>query len=225
MKRLLLWDIDGTLIRNKGAGKRAMNEAFAEVFGGVADAFDRIEMAGGLDLHFIHAVFAEQGIDPARIDEYLSVYYRVLEKFMNDGHTILMPGVREALERAAQDDRLYNALGTGNLEQGARIKMAVHDLNGYFPVGGFCEALTERYEMLQAGVRKAAAHYGVDFAPEEVIVIGDTLKDIGAARLMGSQVVALATGGNTYEDLQAAAPDLLLRDLSDAEPFFQYIIA
>jgi phosphoglycolate phosphatase len=222
MKTLLLWDIDGTLLRNKGAGKRAMNCAFAMMTGGVEGAFDSLEMAGSLDLHSIHAVFEQHGVDWARLDEFLELYYPCLEEVVADGNSILMPNVRRVLDRAAADDRLYLALGTGNLERGARIKLEYFDLNDYFPVGGFCYGLVERYEVLQDGVERARMHYGVDFAPERVIVIGDTVRDIEAARKIGAKVVAVATGGHSYEMLEAAKPDLLLRDLTEEERFFAF---
>lgn len=222
METLLMWDIDGTLLRNKGAGRRAMNRAFEQMMGdaGCRDAFDRIQMAGGLDLHFIHEVFAEQGVDRSHLEEYLSLYYAHLKEEVGDGQSILMPNVRNMLERARRTDSLYNALGTGNLELGARIKLDLFDLNSYFPVGGFCYGLVERYQVLQDGVERARKHYAVDFAPERVVIIGDTVRDIEAARKIGAKVIAVATGGNSYEMLEAAKPDLLLADLTDEERFF-----
>jgi phosphoglycolate phosphatase len=222
MKRLLLWDIDGTLLRNKGAGKRAMNRAFAELFG-KEDAFEGAEMAGMLDLRIIGGVFATHGIDLSRMDEYLQAYYPALEDEMRDpALTQLMPGIVEALERTQEETGFYNALGTGNLERGARIKLDTYGLNGYFPVGGFCEGPTERWEVLAQGVKKATEHYGVEFAPSEVIVIGDTWKDILAARKIGARAVAVATGGDTLMSLEMHCPDLLLRDMTEQERFFQF---
>jgi len=214
MSRLLLWDIDGTLIRGKGAGTRAMNAAFRRLHG-VENAFDQIEMAGGLDLHFIHAAYEQSGVAMPPLEAYLNAYYEALELEVAGDNTFVLPGVRELLDWAAAEPGVYNALGTGNVERGAYIKLAVHGLASYFPAGGFCTARTERFEVLADGVRRASAHYGVSFAPEQVLVIGDTKKDILAARQIGAQVLAVATGGGTYEELHSYEPDALLEDLSD----------
>ncbi len=199
-----------------------MNKAFAELFG-IPDAFDDIQMAGGLDLHFIHFAFQKHHLDTARLPEFLERYYRALEEELRSGHTELLPGVKEILQRIDQQAGLYNCLGTGNLEKGARIKLDLFDLNRYFPVGGFCDSLAERYQVLQNGVERASAYYKTDFAPSQTVVIGDTVKDIEAAKKMGATVIAVATGGNSYEMLQAAQPDHLLNDLSDTELFFSLI--
>ncbi|WP_232463337.1 HAD family hydrolase [Tumebacillus avium] len=221
MKTLLLWDIDGTLLRNKGAGKRAMNRAFAKMTG-EEGAFDSIDMAGGLDLNMIGGVFARYGVDASRMEEFLTLYYPCLEDVMRDGNSKLMPNVVQVLERAERDARFYNAYGTGNVERGARIKLEHFDLNRFFPVGGFCYGPVERWQLLQDGIERAQQHYGVEFAPERVIVIGDTLKDIEAARKIGAKVVAVGTGGHAYDVLAAAEPDLLLADMTDEERFFAF---
>jgi phosphoglycolate phosphatase-like HAD superfamily hydrolase len=156
------------------------------------------------------------------LSPFWATYSEALAEELDGPQTYLTPGAVEALERAAQDERFYNALGTGNIEQGARIKLDVFDLNRYFPVGVFCEGVVERYEMLQAGVEKCKSHFGVDFAPEDVIVIGDTVKDIDAARKIGAQVIAVSTGGHSYEMLEAAKPDLLVRSLEEKE-FYEWL--
>lgn len=219
MNTLFLWDIDGTLIRAKGAGKRAMNKAFFEMFR-IPDAFGDMQMAGGLDLHFIEPVFHKFQIDRTRLPDFLAAYYRSLEQEINTGCAELLPGVQEILQRIDQSASMFNAIGTGNLETGARIKLDAFRLNPFFPIGGFCESSVERYKVLQVGVERARAYYGIDFAPQQVVVVGDTVKDIEAARQIGAKVIAVATGGNCYEELAAANPDLLLYDLSEQDLFF-----
>jgi len=215
---LLLWDIDGTLIRGQGAGRRAMNRAFTELFG-VDNAFDDMQMAGGLDLHFVEAVFTRHHIGSSFQDRYLEAYYQALADEVGGGKTTLMPGVREVLDRLEKSHGLFHALGTGNMEPGARIKLEVFGLNSYFPTGGFCEQPVARYQLLQAGVRKAGVHYGVEFLPTDVLVIGDTIRDVEAARKLGAKVLAVSTGGNTYEELAAMEPDWLVRNLTEMPIF------
>jgi phosphoglycolate phosphatase-like HAD superfamily hydrolase len=218
-KKLLLWDIDGTMIRAKGTGKRAMNRTFREMFG-VEDAFDNLSMAGGLDYNIIFSVFQEQAADVSRLPEFFDAYCQTLKTELSIAE--LMPGVLQVLQLAEQDARLHNALGTGNLEPGARIKLDLFALNRFFPVGGFSESIAERYQVLQTGVARARSHYREDFAPEQVIVIGDTVKDIEAARRIGAQVAAVKTGGGSHEELAAAKPDLLLDNLADATAFIEW---
>jgi phosphoglycolate phosphatase len=221
-KRLLLWDIDGTLMLSKGVGKRAMERAFFEQYG-VEQAFDGIGFAGGLDLHFVEQALHKHGMDvPEDLSPFWTVYSQALAEELVGPETYLTPGAMEVLERAERDERFYNAVGTGNVEQGARIKLDVFDLNRFFPVGGFCDGRMERYEMLQAGVENSKRYYGVDFAPEDVIVIGDTVKDIDAARKIGAQVIAVSTGGHSYEMLEAAKPDLLVTSLEEHE-FYEWL--
>ncbi|KEO82181.1 HAD hydrolase-like protein [Tumebacillus flagellatus] len=225
MKLLLLWDIDGTLIHCRGCGKRAMEQAFQQIYG-VEDAFRGIGMAGGLDLHFLEAAFVKHGLQsagPARLDEFLTRYYQELEREADTEDNILLPGVVSILERADAEPLWYNALGTGNLERGARIKLDVHGLNRYFPVGGFCEAPVDRAVMLQQGVDNAGSYYGTEFAPEQVVVLGDTDRDIRAARAIGARVVAVATGGCSYELLESLNPDLLLSDFSEPERLYGFL--
>lgn len=222
INKLLLWDIDGTLIRAKGAGKRAMNQAFLQMFG-EADAFENLSMAGGLVYNIIHGVFHQQSKDLSRFPAFLDLYYATLKNELAQAQ--MMPGIAEVLELAEHNEHLYHALGTGNLEPGARIKLDLFDLNRYFPVGGFSESIAERYEVLQTGVERASAHYDVSFTPDQVIVIGDTVKDIEAARQIGARVIAVKTGGNSPEELEAARPDLLLNDLTDQTAFFDFCLA
>ncbi|MGZ4032722.1 MAG: HAD family hydrolase [Tumebacillaceae bacterium] len=222
MKKLLLWDIDGTLMMSKGVGKRAMDRAFLELYG-VERAFDGIGMAGGLDLHFIDEAFIKNGMEvPSDLEPFLAAYAQALTEELPGEQTYMAPGVVETLERAERDERYFNALGTGNVERGARIKLDLFDLNRFFPVGGFCEDRVERYEMLQAGVENCKRYFGVDFAPDDVIVIGDTVKDIVAARKIGAKVIAVSTGGHSYEMLEAAQPDLLVKTLEE-QAFVDYL--
>ncbi|MCL6547915.1 MAG: HAD hydrolase-like protein [Alicyclobacillus sp.] len=221
METLLVWDIDGTLVRGNGAGRRAMNRAFEAVFG-IADAFSGIPMAGALDLAFMAEVFRRHGVDKGRLNDFLERYYRELQAEYRPDKVELLPGVVEVLEAVEADGSLYNALGTGNVEVGARIKLDTFDLNRFFPVGGFCERPVDRSVVLANAVEQAKAFYGVEFEPEQVVVIGDTVRDIEAARKIGARVIAVATGGSSYDELEAAGPDLLLWDLANPEPVLSF---
>jgi phosphoglycolate phosphatase-like HAD superfamily hydrolase len=120
--------------------------------------------------------------------------------------------------RLDADSSAFLALGTGNVERAARMKLEHVGLNPFFPVGGFGDDAEERKEAIADAVRNATLHYQRSFAPELSWVIGDTPYDIEAGRALGLRTLAVATGGlHTIDDLRYAAPDVVLENLSDTE--------
>lgn len=198
-----------------------MNQAFMETFG-ISEAFTPIPTHGQLDLQFVRIVFRQHQVDDGKLQDFLERYYRALQKEIEHESVELLPGVVEILNCTERDGALYNAIGAGNVEIGARMKLDRFELNPYFPVGGFCERPAERYEVLQNGVEQAKAYYGVNFHPEQVVVIGDTAYDIDAARKIGAQMVSVATGRVAYDELSDHDPDLLLKDLTEMERFLEF---
>lgn len=219
---LWLWDIDGTLLRAEGAGRRAMNRAFQDVFG-VPDAFSAVDLTGRVDMAVMSEVFSQAGLPVARMEEFVPAYLSALDREMQSGVARLVPGV-PAVFVAATDCalRIHHALGTGNMERGARVKLEYFGLNRYLPVGGFGDEPLPRSRVLALGVERASAQYGVAFAPEDVVVLGDTRRDIEAARAIGARVVGVLTGAGSRAQLEAAGPDLLLPDLSDPAPLLAF---
>jgi phosphoglycolate phosphatase-like HAD superfamily hydrolase len=108
-------------------------------------------------------------------------------------------------------------LGTGNLEEGARIKLARADLMKYFRFGGYGSDAEERPEVLRTGVRRGEAIFGKAISPRDVIVIGDNIRDVQAGQAIGATTVAVASGPMTYEELKATRPDHIFHDLSDTK--------
>ncbi len=216
-----MWDIDGTLIRG-GSGRKAMNHAFEQLFG-ATDVFSHVYLAGSMDLNTIQHAFTKYKIDFGRLHEFLSVYCEELRTILRSGQSELLPGVAEILKQTAERDDIFNALGTGNIEIGARIKLERFDLNHYFPVGGFSEVPMERYQMIEAGICKARAYYALDFPPTDIVIIGDTIHDITAAEKCRARAISVATGGCTYEELETANPGRVLADLKDVNRFFELI--
>ncbi|BCJ87126.1 HAD hydrolase-like protein [Effusibacillus dendaii] len=214
MHRLFLWDIDGTILLAKGSGKRAMNRSFWELFH-IPDAFDNIQMTGGLDMNFVQAAFANHQIPLDQIAPFFEAYYGNLQQELNNMTVTLMPGVIELLDKIEQTDFCFNSIATGNMERSARMKLEVFNLNRYFPVGGFCRSAGERYEVLLDGIRNAENYYQTNFTTGQVTVIGDTVEDIRAARKINASVIAVATGPTSYEQLASEKPDLLLLNLQD----------
>lgn len=219
---LWLWDIDGTLLRAEGAGRRAMNRAFRDIFG-VPGAFSGVDLTGRVDMDVMSEVFAQTGVPVSRAGEFVSAYLSALDQELRSGIVRLVPGIPAIFAAAAAfATDIFHALGTGNIERGARLKLDCFGLNRYFPVGGFGDEPWPRARVLEHGVKRAQAHYGCEFAPEDVVVLGDTRRDVEAARTIGARAVAVLTGAGTRAELEAAKPDLLLPDLADPKPLLAF---
>ena len=218
--RILLFDIDGTLIGSGGAGRRALERAVAEACGldAVSAAFS---FAGGTDPAIFRRLLADCGVEPteAALARTFDVYLEILrEEIASAENFLVYPGMEDALETlAAQDpETVAVGLGTGNIEAGARIKLARADLNRHFPFGGFGSDAEDRPALLRAGALRGAARLGR--APEEcdVLVIGDTPLDVAAAHAIGARCLAVATGGATRAELAAAGPDALVGSMAES---------
>jgi len=220
IRKVLLFDLDWTLIYTGGAGLRALNHAYEALFG-VAEAAKGVVLDGKTDPAICREMIkvyqkrqAEDTEIRALCDKYLEQL--AIEVPISPGFRIL-PGIPALLDRLAGHPEALMALGTGNLKRGAEIKLARPDFWKYFPIGGFSDDSEDRAEVLRAAVRRAEAHAGRSFSASEVIVIGDTVHDIHAARAIGATVLAVACGPTKREVLAAAHPDHLFDDLSDTQ--------
>ena len=194
---VLLFDIDGTLIATGGAGRRAMVGAFHELYA-KDDVFEGLSFAGMTDRAIArHGVIAAVGVcDDAAIDRALDLYvarlHRELEKA--DGYRVF-PGVHDVLARVRGIAGVAVGLGTGNVKRGAYAKLAPGELGAHFAFGGFgCDA-EDRAEVLRSGARRGAESLGVPIDECRVVVIGDTPKDVAAAKVLGADCVGVGTGG------------------------------
>ena len=219
--RLVLFDIDGTLVLTGGAGKRAMDRAFEDAFG-VADAFADIAMGGRTDRYLIERglerwslpVTAES-LDRFR-DRYLAHLAETIDEPGN-GRKGTMPGVGALLDALAARPHVQSALLTGNYAGGARLKLRHFGLWDRFAWGAFGDDHADRDALARAAVAVAPAR-GVRLAdPAHAVVIGDTPFDIACARAAGARVVAVATGGHRLDDLRALEPDLAVETLDDLD--------
>lgn len=208
---LLLFDIDGTLVRVP-AGRRAYRRALQEIFG-VDDADRDFDFSGRTDRLAFRELAARCGAPDADADLVIARYLEHLHRELAVDPGLCLPGARRFTAACAAEPRYRLALGTGNVQEGARAKLKVHDLDHFFPTGGFGDDADRRADILRVAVERAESHYGRRF--HRVIVIGDTPLDIEAARAIGAGVLAVATGRPALEELAAAGPDGLLPDLGD----------
>jgi phosphoglycolate phosphatase len=227
--RLLLFDIDGTLVLTGGAGKRAITRAFQELFG-AADAFAGVSMAGRTDRFLVEQGLERSGV-PVTADALTRVRERYLARLAEEIHApaqgarAMMPGVAPLLDALRTLDHVHCALLTGNYEAGARIKLEHFDLWRRFAWGSYGDDYADRDLLARAAVADAPARGVALRDPAQAIVVGDTPFDIACARAAGARVVAVATGGHTVDQLRACGPDAVFEDLTDIDAVLKAIDA
>jgi len=223
--RLVLFDVDGTLVDTAGAGRRAVERAFSRVFGldGVAERSAGIRFAGCTDPTIFLTLAREIGIDPAdwekRRGSFEATYLAELEREMArpDDRRRVVRGADRLLRDLAGRPGAVLGLVTGNLELGARLKLRPFDLERYFLGGGFGSDDPDRRVIARRATEKLSSVAGIPFRASEIVVVGDTEHDIDCARANGYRAVAVATGWVPREVLEAACPDALLPDLGDLD--------
>ena len=216
MKHLLLWDVDGTLIASGGAGMRALEVALRTVFG-IDGSLADIEFAGRTDLAITRDIFRKFGIAPAPVNvaRYFDGYIAALPTALKNPHARVLPGVRALLQAIDARGGIAQGLLTGNLRRGAQLKLAYHNLWDHFEFGAFAEDSEFRNDLGPHALRRALERHGVNFAADDVWVIGDTPHDIACGKCIGARTLAVGTGGATLDQLRPHEPTALLEDLAD----------
>jgi phosphoglycolate phosphatase-like HAD superfamily hydrolase len=224
MKILLLWDIDGTLTLSGGAGMRALQVALQQEFG-INQPLDGIDYAGRTDTWILRQIFCRIGLPDhsANLDRLLTRYLAELPVALRNPGTRILPGVPAALAALAAHGGCAQALLTGNVERGARIKLEHHGLSHFFAFGAFADDSESRNDLGPVALRRAREQLGVDFAADHVFVIGDTPHDIACGKVIGAQTIAVATGQYSVEALRTATPSAVLADLSDTAAFLRLV--
>lgn len=217
-KRLLLWDIDGTLISTGAAGQRAIVLATAERFGGDGD-LEGVEIAGRTDTGIAQQVLRKYGepINDQSVALFLDQYLRLLAEELPLREGRVLPGVLELLQYSAQQPDTTLGLLTGNLERGAKLKLEHYRLWHFFAFGAFSDDHHDRNELGAFALSRALAGTGIKFGGAQVDVIGDTGHDIACGKAIGARTVAVATGSWSREQLARHEPDFLFDDLSKVD--------
>ena len=215
-RRLLLFDIDGTLITSGGAGEWALRDAMKTRFG-IDEDLGGILLAGATDKKIAVAMLEKHGLTPsaenitALLDEYLSHLETRMPK--HDGR--ILPGMIELLEVLAKREEAVLALLTGNVVRGAEIKLTHYGVWHHFEFGAFADDHHDRNELGKFARARAHDRHGIEFSPEKIYVIGDTPRDIECGRAIGAKTVAIATGHYSFEELAEHTPDFLFQDFSE----------
>jgi phosphoglycolate phosphatase len=217
-KRLLLWDIDGTLISTGAAGQRALVLATAQRFGGSGD-LEGVEIAGRTDSGIAHQILAKYGvpITEESMRSFLNLYLELLAQELPRSKGQVMPGVLELLERSEHRPDTILGLLTGNFRRGAQLKLEHYQLWHFFALGAFADDHHDRNELGAFALTRAQEATGVRFLPTQVDVIGDTGHDIACGKAFGARTIAIATGSWPRERLAEYAPDFLFNDLSNVD--------
>lgn len=228
MKKLVLFDIDGTLLDSGGAGRRAMITAFEQVFG-TAGPIDRYPMAGKVDSQIVIELMRAAGQPDEAIREQMPAYFEAYVeelRYTIDHHPVRsLPGVIELLDRLMEHPDVVVGLLTGNIWRGAQEKLKAANLAHYFDgLGAFGEDALSRPELPAIAVRRAKATLGQAFRGKDVVIIGDTPADIECGRVLGVKAIAVATGPYSCEELHAHQPDFCFPDLSDTETIVAAIL-
>jgi phosphoglycolate phosphatase-like HAD superfamily hydrolase len=220
MVRLVLFDIDGTLIRTGGAGVKAFQQVFATEFN-ATDGFERLKFGGRTDFSLVREFFGAHHI-PATHENFKRFFERYvfwLDHILRDSRTETCPGVVEFIHglQALSEPPLLGLL-TGNIRLGAEIKLRHFNLWEVFRVGGFADDSEERDQIAAIAKQRGASALKEDLRDEQVVVIGDTPLDIRCARAIGAKALAVATGGASLEELEPHQPNWAVEDLHRLTP-------
>ncbi len=224
MKKLILWDIDGTLIVSGRAGIFALAKAFQKMYGREPD-FAKLDVSGRTDKWIAQQVLEQQGLPASaeNIQAYLEAYLESLQGELHARPGRVLPGILELLEKFRQHPGIAQGLLTGNLQRGARIKLEHYRVWHYFEFGAFGDDSPLRNELGPHAVRRAKERHAVEFEPANTFVIGDTPHDIECGKAIGAKTIGVATGSFSLAELQEHQPTAVFADFSDTAGFLRLI--
>jgi phosphoglycolate phosphatase-like HAD superfamily hydrolase len=217
---IALFDIDGTLLRVGGAGRRSVELALAEVLEGTGRtvSLESVEFAGRTDPWIVRTALMEHGIvaDEGLVADVLQRYAAHLPRQLELASAFeVLPGARSLLSELSARDDVLLGLGTGNTEPAAHAKLAHGGLDSFFSFGGFGSDHPDRTEVLRVGLQRGIERCGE--REVRVVVIGDTPHDVAAAQAIGARCIAVSTGGFDGPALKAAGPSVVVSDLRAPE--------
>ncbi len=222
--KILLFDIDGTLISTGGAGYRAMTRAFESVFN-IPDGLQGISLSGMTDrIIFKNACTARQiEWQKEQEDQFKSLYLKFLSEEIKKPNPkkYICPGIGELLPRLQEIPEVHLGLLTGNFARGAEIKLEAFDLYKFFDFGAYGDDNGDRNLLFNYAVERLQQKTGIVPRGDQVWIIGDTPRDIACARPHQAWSVAVATGVFSAAQLEAENPHFLFNDLSDSNAFLQ----
>ena len=229
-RKLVLFDIDGTILLTSGAGRRAIVAAICEEVGQTG-ALHQVRFDGKTDPQIVAELLEAAGHagphEPNLIESLCSRYVDLLQYELEQpaGRTTLMPGVNSLLDRLEQEDGVLLGLLTGNVAQGAALKLRSGGLDpGRFRVGAYGSDSAHRPALAPIAAQRAEPFFGKVPSGADVIIIGDTPADIACGACIDARAVAVATGAYSVPDLMACGPHAAFEDLSDTDRVIEAIL-
>lgn len=217
--KIILFDIDGTILQTNGAGTRAANRAFENIYG-IPGAMTKIDAAGKTDHMILQEIFMQElnrDFSQEEAEELYKLYIPFLEEETGKSETTVMPGIPMLLENLSSREDMILGVATGNIEQGAWIKLRSAGLDHHFDFGGFGSDSHIREHLILKALARAKNHIEDNTEIKSTFVIGDTPYDINHGRAAGTITVGVATGGYSREQLEEHNPDYLFDDLTNLE--------
>ena len=227
--KLVLFDIDGTLLSSEGAGTRAMRAALVELFGTSGDPAYRYD--GKTDRQIVRDLMRAHGHDDAYIDERMDALFELylagLSREVESGERVprTLPGVPQLLDELESREGVTLGLLTGNIEPGAKVKLAAAGVDvSRFRVNAFGSDHEHRPELPAVAQRRAADFLGHELAGDAIYVIGDTPADIRCGEAVGARAIGVATGHYTVDDLRRHEPYAVFESLADTDAVLRVIV-
>ena len=216
MVRLVLFDVDGTLVHTGRAGSRAFAKTFATEFN-ARDGIEKIKFAGRTDVNLVREFFGYHNIPatPENFQRFFTRFVFWLDQMVEHSHGGPCRGVLEFLDglRSVPHPPMLGLL-TGNIRLGAEIKLRRYGLWHHFETGGFADDHEDRDHIAAAALERGRRVLGKDLQPGEIVVVGDTPFDVRCGKFIGAKVLAVATGGAKLDELKKHKPDWAVEDLT-----------
>lgn len=221
--KLLLFDIDGTILTTFGQAKNAFEKALNFVFG-TAGNINKFSWSGKLDPVIVFELMEEAGFSKEfifeNLEKTLNLYEKFLEENLDPKKVILKEGIVEVLEEASKREDIILGLCTGNTPNGARIKLSSVNLWNYFKVGAFGTDGKKRIELPPIAKKRAEDLIKKEILNENVFVIGDSPLDIESGKANGFKSIAVSSGFHKKEELEILKPDLLIENFKEGKKKF-----
>lgn len=227
LRKLVLFDIDGTLLRMSGINRQILIDALREIYGTEGSAGTH-DFSGRMDGSIIYEVLAETGLEERRIAEKFDAakesYIRRFRRETRPEDVTLMAGIRELLDALAARTDLLLGLLTGNFEASGRHKLRLPGIDHYFPFGAFADDAFHRNDLPPVAVERAFRMTGKKFSGKDIVIIGDTLHDIACARTLQAHSIAVATGNVPMDELRKSTPGGLFENLTRTQSVIHSIL-
>ncbi len=224
--KLLLWDIDGTLISTGRAGEFALEDAIRTTLHSDPD-LSGIEIAGRTDRAIAMQILKKYGREPSieSVAGFLDGYLAALAQRLPQRrpHGTVYAGIIEILEEARRRPDIAQGLLTGNIRRGAHLKLEHYNVFHYFEFGAFADDHHDRNRLPPFARARAEAIYQISFPPETIFVIGDTPHDVACGKAVGAHTIGVATGRFSVDDLVRAGAHVAFPDLADTAAFFRFV--